>query len=243
VQANGARKRALLTGTGWTLAAVAALAFFKSSASEPIYLWTLGVVALGWAGVLLQALAAGQCAASAALVAADGEVSAVIDGLAQAMGMEMRRASSELLRVDELLAHAIERLVAAFNSVSDEASRHQSELALAAAAGTAASERLRAAAERVASDVNGAVTALQFRDVVGQKLAHVRRELEALEQVMQRIREVSAASPAAAPGRVRVPGQAQLAARVQALLLELEQARAVSPAQQELMHAGEVELF
>ena len=245
MQANGARKRALLTGTGWTLAAAAALALFKSAASEPIYLWTLGVVALGWAGILLQALAAGERAASAAMAAADGEASAVIDGLAQAMGMEMRRASSELLRVDELLGHAIERLMAAFNSVSDEASRHQNELALAAAAaqGTAASERLRAAAERVASDVNGAVTALQFRDVVGQKLGHVRRELEALEQLMQQIRELSAAPSAAVRGRVRAPGQVRLAARVQALLLELEQAKAASPAQQELMHAGEVELF
>jgi len=247
VQANSARQRALLMGSAGTLAAAAALAWFKSSAFEPITLWTLGVVALGWAVVLLQALAAERRAASAALAAACGETSAVIDGLAQAMGVEMRRASRELLRVDELLTHAIDQLMAAFNAVSDEASRHQNELALAAAAaqGSEASERLRAAAERVASDVNGAVTALQFRDVVGQKLGHVRRELDALEQVMQRIREVSAApsEAGAAAEPAHAPGQSQLAARVQGLLLEMELAKAASPAQQELMHAGEVDLF
>jgi len=247
VQVNGARNRALLIGTGWTLAAVAALAFFKSSAFEPITLWTLGIVVLGWAGVLLQALAAERRAASAALVMAGGETRALIDGLAQALGVEMRRASSELLRVDELLAHAINQLMAAFNAVSDEASRHQQELAQAAATaqGTEASERLRAAAERVANDVNGAVTALQFRDVVGQKLGHVRQELDALEQVMQRIREVSAerSEPAALPDRERAPEPSQLAARVQGLLREREQAKAASPVQQELMHAGEIDLF
>lgn len=244
MQANGARKRALLIGTGWTLAAAVALAFFKSSPSGPIYLWTLGVVALGCTGVLLHALAAERRAASAALAAAGCETRAVVASLAQAMGVEMRRACGELARVDELLAHAIEQLMAAFDSVSDQAHRHQSELALAAAArGTPAAHGLRAAAERVASDVNGAVTALQFRDVVGQKLGHVRRELEALEQVMQRIRELSAAQskPAAAPGRAHAP--AELAARVQGLLRELERAKAASPAQQELMRAGEVDLF
>lgn len=245
MQPNRARNRALLMGTGWTLAAAVALAFFKSARSEPIYLWSLGVVALGWTGVLLHALAAGQRAASASLAVAGGETRAVIDGLAQALGMEMQRACGELRRVDELLAHAIAQLMTAFNSVSEQARRHQSELARAAAGaqGTPAEERLRAAAERVASDVNGAVTALQFRDVVGQKLGHVRRELEALEQVMRRIRELSSAPPGAAPGPLRGPEQADLAARVRGLLQELEQTKAASPAQQALMHAGEVDLF
>jgi len=244
---NGAYKRALLTGIGWTLAAVAALVFFKSTEFEPIYLWTLGVVALGWAGVLLQALAVGQRAASAALAAAGGETRTVIDGLARAMGLEMQRACMELLRVDELLAHASAQLMTAFNSVSDETRRHQGELerAAAGAQGTPEAERLRAAVERVANDVNGAVTALQFRDVVGQKLGHVRRELETLEQVMHRIRAVSGAQadPAVALVRGRVPGQVDLVAQVRGLLQQLEQGKAASPVRQELMHAGEIELF
>lgn len=245
MQATGARNRALLFGTGWTFTAAAALAAFKSSPFEPITLLSLGLVALGWAGALLHALAAERRAAVASLTAAGLETRAVIDGLAQAMGAEMQRACAELLRVDELLAHAIEQLMAAFNSVSEQVRDHQGELAAEAdgAQGTAAAERLKIAAEHVAREVNGAVTALQFRDVVGQKLGHVRCELEALEQVMQRVREASGAPPAVANSGARAPQQAQLAARVQGLLRELELAKAASPAQQELMHAGEVDLF
>ena len=202
---------------------------------------TLATVALGWAGVLSHALGAEQRTASAAAAAASHENCAVIEELAQAIGMQMQRAGIELGRVDDLLAHAIEQLMSAFNSVSEQAQRHQSELAQAASAalGTPAAEQLRAAAECVASEVNGAVTALQFRDVVGQKLGHVRLELEALEQAMRQIRCVSGTSA----GPAAPSGQADLAARVQDLLRRLRQAQATSPVQQELMHAGEVELF
>jgi len=157
-----------------------------------------------------------------------------VDGMAQVMIEQMQGACAELQRVDELLGHAIEQLMAAFSSVSAQAHAHQCELAQAAAAaqGTPGAERLRAAAERVASDVDGAVTALQFRDVVGQKLGHVRSELEALEQAMHRIREVAAQC-----------AHADLAQRVRGVLQQLRQARAASPVRQELMHAGEVELF
>jgi hypothetical protein len=234
VQPNGARNRALLIGTGWTLAVLVALACFKFSPFETIYLWSLSVVAFGWAGVLLHALGSERRAASASVAAADRETRAVIDGLTQAMAVRMQWAYSEVVRVDELLAHAIEQLMTAFNSVSEQARQHQSELVLAAARaqGTPEAERLRAAAERVASDVNSAITALQFRDVVGQKLGHVGSELRALEQAMHRIREVSAQC-----------AQADLAARIGGLLLPLQQTGATSPAPQELMHAGEVELF
>lgn len=238
---NGALKRALFLGIGWTFAAPAALALFKSSASAPIYLWTLGVVALGWAGILRQVLAAQAREASAAVTAACVEHGATLVDLAQAVGAQMRQADSELLRVDELLAHAIEQLMAAFNNVTDGVGRHQRELAQATAAapGAVASQGLRQAAEHVARGVDSAVMALQFRDVVGQKLGHVRRELEALEQLTQRIREASAAQP----GLLPAAGRAQLATRVQSLLQELEQMKVISPVQQELMHSGEVELF
>jgi hypothetical protein len=241
VRPNHAFERALLTGTGWTLAVLCALALFKSSASAPIYLWALGIVALGWAGILRHALAEQGRAASAAVAGACSEHGAALDDMAQAMAAQMRWAGSELLRVDDLLAHAIEQLMAAFNSVNDGVSRYQRELAQAAAAspGAAAAEVLRQVAERVARDVDDAVMALQFRDVVGQKLGHVRRELEALERLMQRIREVFAAQP----GPVPAGGGAQLATMVRSLLQELEQMKAASPVQQKLMHAGEVELF
>jgi hypothetical protein len=247
VQANGIRKRALLRGAGWTLAVPMALAWFKSDLPEPIYLWTLGIVAAGWAAVLLHALACAQRAVSAELAQAGSEMSALIGGVVRATGDEIRGACSELSRVDELLAHAIEQLMTAFDSVSGEVQAHQRELEQQAdvAMGTPAAERLRSAAGRVANDVNGVVTALQFRDVVGQKLGHVRCELEALGQVMQKIRELVAAQsgPAAKPLHRDSSNAAGLGAGVRALLQELEQPRAASPVRQALMHAGEVELF
>lgn len=108
MQANCARRQALLIGAGWTLAAASALAFFKSSSFEPIYLWSLGVVAFGWVGALLRALAAEHGAASVSLVAAGCESSAVVDGLARAMSVQLQCVRSELTRVDELLEHAID---------------------------------------------------------------------------------------------------------------------------------------
>ena len=245
VQLSGLRNRALLIGAAWTLAAPAALAWFNLGAAAPIYPWSLGVVALGWAVILRRTLARAERAVNVELALAASETCSVIDGVARAMGSEIQGACSELMRVDELLAHAIEQLMTAFNSVSDEVYAHQRELArqAAIAQGTLAADRLRAAAERVASDVHGVVTALQFRDVVGQKLGHVRRELEALAQMLQRIRDLSAVQsrPAAVPARPQVA--ADLGAGVRGLLRELEQPRSASPARQELMHAGEVELF
>jgi len=247
MQLSSLRNRALMIGAGWTLAAPAALAWFNLGAAEPIYPWSLGVVALVWAVILQQAVALAERAANAALARAASETRSVIDGVARAMANEISGACGELTRVDELLAHAIEQLMTAFNSVSDQVYVHQRELERQAsvAAGTPAAERLRAAAERVASDVNGVVTALQFRDVVGQKLGHVRRELEALAQMMKKLRELSSAQAglAAALDWQLVSGATDLGAEVRGLLRELEQPRAASPARQELMHAGEVELF
>lgn len=243
MQANAARNRALLIGTVWSLAAAVALAWFKSALSEPIYLWTLGVVACGWAGIVLYASAAAQRAQSATIAGAWDEVRTMLDRLAQSSRAQLQQACGELARADALLEHAIAQLMAVFDRLNDQACRQQNELALAAAKvqGTPAAERLRAEAGRVASDVNAAVMALQFRDVVGQKLGHVRRELEALERLMQRIGVASGAQ--SEPAAARGPGQADLAARVQSLLRELEEARAVSPVQQQLMHAGEIDLF
>lgn len=239
VQTDAARNRVLLAGAVWTLAVVAAHAWFKSAAFEPITLMSIGAVGLGWAALLLQALNTERRAAQKLIAVVGHENLVVIDELADVISMEMQRAHVELGRVDDLLAHAIEQLMSAFNSVGEQARSHQDELARMAseARGGPGAEELRAAAEQVAKDVNGAVMALQFRDVVGQKLGHVRRELEALEQVMRQIRMVSGGN-AAAP-----PKQADLAALVQGLLREMKQTRATSPVQQELMHAGEIDLF
>jgi len=242
VQTNGVRNDAIFLGMAWTLVLAVPFYLFKSSSTWPISVLSLAAAGLGWAAVLVYALrrerrameAAMEAAMDAGLAAADGASRGAVDGMAQVMIEQMQGACTELQRVDDLLGHAIEQLMAAFNSVSEQARAHQSELAQAAAAaqGMPGAERLRAAAERVASDVNGAVTALQFRDVVGQKLGHVRSELAALEQAMHRIREVSAQC-----------AQADLPQRVGGLLQQWRQARAASPVRQELMQAGEVELF
>lgn len=247
MQPSSLRRRTLILGAGWTVAAPAALAWFNLSTPAPIYPWSLGVLALGWAVLLLQALAAAERARNVALAQAASDTRSVVEGVARTMGEEINGACSELARVDELLAHAIEQLMTVFNSVSDRVYIHQRELELQAARahGTPVAERLRAAAERVASDVNGVVTALQFRDVVGQKLGHVRRELEALAQMMQEIRVLSSAQAglAAALKRPAASAGLDLGAQVRGLLRELERPRARSPAQQALMHAGDVELF
>lgn len=159
---------------------------------------------------------------------------AAVDGMAQVTIERMQGAREELLRADELLAHAIEQLMFAFNNVSEPARHHLRQLKLAASAaqGTPAAEKLRAEAERIEQNVNGAVTALQFRDVVGQKLGHVRSELAALEQAMHGIREVSAQC-----------AHGDLASGVDGVLQQLQEDRAASPVRQKLMHAGEIELF
>lgn len=193
---NTVRNRALLIGTGWTLAVPAGFFWFKSFASLPIdMLWSLGVVAFGWAVVLLSALVEAQDGAGEFAKAVECETRAVINGLAQVVGLEVQRARSELMLADELLEHAIGQLMMAFDSVRD---------------------------------VNGAVTAMQFRDVVGQKLGHVRGELDTLGQLMQRI---------------DASEQVDFAAAVRDLLCELELKRGTNPAQQQMMHAGEVVLF
>jgi hypothetical protein len=196
VQGNTVRRQALLTGTAWTLAVGAGLVWFKSVSGLPIdRAWPLGVIALGWALVLWYALAAAHAAAAESARMAERETRAMVDAIARVICVEVQRARSELILGDELLEHAIQELMVAFDSVRD---------------------------------VNGAVIAMQFRDVVGQKLGHVRGELDTVDRLMRRIGE---------------SGQENFAARVQELLHELEHKKASNPAQQQLMHAGDVTLF
>lgn len=108
-----------------------------------------------------------------------------------------------------------------------EVQRARSELILGDELLEQAIRQLMVAFESV-RDVNGAVIAMQFRDVVGQKLGHVRGELDTLDQLMRRISE---------------SGQENFAARVQELLHEMGHNKASNPAKQQLMHAGEVTLF
>ncbi len=232
MRTNGIRNDALIMGAAWTLLLAAPHFLFKSAPAWPISVLSLAAAGMGWAAIAAYALGRERRVMDKALAVAGDASRTAIDGMTQVLTEQMQDACTELQRVDDLLGHATEQLMAAFNSVSDQA--HQRALAQAADAahGWPAAEQLRAAADRVASDVSDVVMALQFRDVVGQKLGHVRAELVALEQAMRRVREASAQHV-----------QAEMAVRVEGLLRQWRQARAESPVRQELMHAGEVELF
>ena len=135
------------------------------------------------------------------------------------------QAAAESVRVIERETRAM--IDALARVICLEVQRARSELILGDELLEQAIRQLMVAFESV-RDVNGAVIAMQFRDVVGQKLGHVRGELDALDQLMRRIGE---------------SGQENFAARVQELLHEMGHKKASNPAQQQLMHAGEVTLF
>lgn len=244
METDSVRNRALLQGAVWTAALAAALALLKFPGTGPIALVSLtvaGVAVVGviWAVILARALKRQQQTARALLADAAAAEREAIDNMAEITCTQMSGARAEMLRADQLLGDAIDRLVLVFEKITEQA-RAQSELAQA----TPAATELREAAERVASDVNSAVMALQFRDMVGQKLGHVREKLVAAEEAMYEIRLASAqAAEAAAAGMPDAPSPAELAAQVRDRLKKLQQAEATTPVRQQLMHAGDVELF
>lgn len=220
------RSKAFLLGAAWTFAWGVPIFFFKSSGPWPICVMSLGAVGVGWAVLLRRE--------RAALAATCNDSRDAVDGIAQVLIKQMQGTCTELERVDELLGHAIDELMVVFSSVSVKAREHQNDLARMAVAnqGTLVAEQLCMTAACINDDLDRAVTALQFRDVVGQKLGHVHLELVTLEQAMHGIREVSSQCV-----------QANLAVRVGGVLREMQQARPASPVRQKQMHAGEIELF
>jgi hypothetical protein len=242
VEADRIRNKALALGVAWTAALAALLAYLKFLDLMPIPTVSLSAAALGWALLLVNALGKMQRAGIDRLTLAAAATRDVIDSMAEVTGEQMSGARAEMLRADQLLGDAIDRLVLVFEKVTAQA-RAQCDLAQAQGTTPAAAE-LRIAAERVASDVNSAVMALQFRDMVGQKLGHVREKLVVAEEAMYEIRLASAqAAEAAATGAADAPGPAELAAKVRDRLQHLQAAEASTPVRQQLMHAGEVELF
>ena len=252
MESDRVRNWALALGAAWTVAIAAVLAWLKFPDAWPIPIVWLSVPSsgmsalvgvalctLGWALLLVHALGKEQRDAFERWTLAAAATREVIDNMAEVTGEQMSGARAEMLRADQLLGDAIDRLVEVFEKLTAQA-RAQSDLAQA----TPAAAELRAAAERVASDVNSAVMALQFRDMVGQKLGHVREKLVAAEEAMYEIRLASSqAAEAAAAGMKDAPSPAELAAKVRGRLNKLQQAEATTPVRQQLMHAGDVELF
>jgi hypothetical protein len=244
VDSDSVRNLALVQGGAWTAAMAAVLACLKFFGLGPIpelslSVLSLCVMALGWALILGGALGKLRQAALERLAVSASATREVIDSMAEVTGQQMSGARSEMLRADQLLGDAIDRLVEVFEKLTAQA-RAQSDLAQA----TPAAEELRVAAERVANDVNSAVMALQFRDMVGQKLGHVREKLVAAEEAMYEIRLASAQSAeAAAAGEADAQGPEKLAVQVYERLQQLHQAEATTPVRQQAMHAGDIELF
>lgn len=185
-------------------------------------LWTLVLAALAfafksswnWSISLMSLVAAGL--GWAALLAwsahrerrANDMLRASIGKLAQSLRERVQVDCAELEQVDSMLGEAIEQLMTAFQGLREQGH------------------------DRRAGDIQTAVTALQFRDVVGQKLGHVREQLEALDQAL---RDIGDAAGVCAPQ--------DLERRIGDLLPPLHRARESGPAQQESMRAGAVELF
>ena len=147
-----------------------------------------------------------------------------IDVMAVKLGEQMQSARGELSKADQLLGDAIEQLVDAF----DHAVRRASP----------------AGPECATFDTDAAVTALQFRDMVGQKLGHVRDKLVLAEEVLYEIRIILSeeARPISAdPARASPLGTMET--RIRALLDTLQQVGTSTPVNQQRIQAGDIELF
>lgn len=104
--------------------------------------------------------------------------------------------------------------------------------------------RMGDAAEGVAQEVQRAVVALQFQDIVSQLMGHVQRRVAAMEGVMEHLRAMAhtlpkeAADPAAAAQALRHEAE-----NVTRSLSGLTAATANNPVGQSQMSHGDIELF
>jgi len=112
---------------------------------------------------------------------------------------------------------------------------------------SAAAQELAVITRGVEANVNTAVTTLQFQDMVTQLLGHVRRRMDALTGVADKINAVAADLTADAAPSVDEDGRAQGLRRACTELMELltsvRQATIRNPVRQASMTTGDVELF
>ena len=109
-------------------------------------------------------------------------------------------------------------------------------------------EQISAIAARVESDVNQAVTSLQFQDMVTQLLEHVKRRCAALDEVLVLLGRVPAQAGTAHPGSqgLSAAGAATARAAASAVVQALDRLRQVgerNPVRQQQMSPGAVQLF
>ncbi len=106
--------------------------------------------------------------------------------------------------------------------------------------------KLAASAHSIESQVNSAVTGLQFQDMVSQLLAHVEKRVNALDAVIRHLGELGSALREDARSANAQHALAQLheeTARVAASLTSLQLETRHNPVDQQVMSTGDVELF
>ncbi len=111
----------------------------------------------------------------------------------------------------------------------------------------AAAQELAAITRGVESNVNIAVTTLQFQDMVTQLLGHVRRRMDALGGVAAKINalagDLTATAAPSADQEQRAQGLGLACAELMELLTSVQQTTVRNPVRQASMTTGDVELF
>ena len=215
--------QSLLGALGTAACLGAALPFVLLSAhwSWPAFslIGAVACASLCWRGVRMERRARKERLASSMAPMRD-----MVDAIAVKLGDQMQSARGELSKADQLLGDAIEQLVEAF----DHAVGHASP----------------ACPDCATVDINAAVTALQFRDMVGQKLGHVRDKLVLAEEVLYEIRLIlSEEARAIDADPVRASRSVTMEDRIRARLETLQQVGSSTPVNQQRLQAGDIELF
>jgi len=110
-----------------------------------------------------------------------------------------------------------------------------------------AARDLAAITREIEQNVNTAVTTLQFQDMVTQLVGHVKRRVDALNGVSEKITLLAAwlaaEQPAAAEAPQRAQGLQKACEELHGLLEQVRQATIRNPVRQASMASGDVELF
>jgi methyl-accepting chemotaxis protein len=171
------------------------------------------------------------------LSARTAQFSQQISGMMQAMGVAVRDTEAAIKKMSaQDMSFALESkgrvegIVGALEAVYQERAAALGEMG--------------EAAHQVESELNKAVTALQFHDIVSQLVAHVTRRIEALDRVARHF-DTLAGGLAWAPADAEAAAQTlkREVAGVSTSLADLSTRTAHNPVSQKEMAHGEVELF
>lgn len=178
----------------------------------------------------------------------------LLEGLAAHGARHLAGAQTDLAQTGTLLDEAIIKLASSFMELHAAVTEQQQQIVRlldAPAGGIADAERdsLRALAERVDTQVNAAVTGLQFQDLTNQligrtarRIAALRDMLDSMEQAAQSVRLADAAAPGKDEGgRIGIVLE-NAVARLENQSRALDDALSGSVPQTH-MDSGDIELF